>query len=63
MTELKACPFCGELPIFLKGKSFAIPGCKIKCNNFECWICPETSVYTEQSTAIEAWNRRADDDK
>lgn len=58
MADLKPCPFCGESPIWLEEDCAEGVGYKIKCNNFECWICPETSYYSEKATAIEAWNTR-----
>ena len=55
MSELKPCPFCGELPI-----QFVKDGLtQIRCNNTQCWIEPATSFYTDRKTAVEAWEERA----
>lgn len=55
MSELKPCPFCGELPI-----QFVKDGLtQIRCNNTQCWIVPATSFYTDRKTAVEAWEERA----
>lgn len=59
--KLKPCPFCGELPLFIHENTYIGICHKVKCNNFDCWICPETSYYTDEATAIEAWNERIDD--
>ena len=59
MAELKPCPFCGVQPIIVHEFGFTL----VKCNNFECWIVPSTSHYTDKETAFEAWNRRAEDGK
>lgn len=54
MPELLPCPFCGEMSILnVKDGLY-----QIKCDNCGCWIGPQTSYYTEQETAIEAWNTR-----
>ena len=59
MSELKPCPFCGELPIeFIKDELT-----QIRCNNTRCWIVPATSFYTDRKTAVEAWEERAQPDE
>ena len=59
MSELKPCPFCGELPIeFIKDELT-----QIRCNNTQCWIVPATSFYTDRKTAVEAWEERAQPDE
>ena len=57
MSELKPCPFCGS-------KAEVYEECemvKIRCSSYMC----QASVngwHDEVEDAIEAWNRRADDD-
>ena len=59
MTEIKPCPFCGEqAEIFLDDKDmiFATP-----CTIVRCKRCPANTRSYFRETAIEAWNRRADE--
>jgi hypothetical protein len=57
MDKLKPCPFCGAEPIIIREYDMT----KVKCDNFECWILPATSYYTNEENAFEAWNERASD--
>lgn len=57
MAELKPCPFCGTEPIIIREYGMT----QVKCNNFECWILPGTSRYTNEEIAFNAWNERAED--
>ena len=55
--ELKPCPFCGEKEKigfdFYDDDSVCI----------ECWGClAHGTLASDKTTAIEAWNRRANDD-
>ena len=57
MTELKPCPFCG-------GKASLIRYHNIKGGYCYCTVCKTrkpNSLTIEE--AIEAWNRRAEDEK
>lgn len=60
-TELKPCPFCGNNA---KPRRFRSGILKYKAVHYvECAVCRiRTSVELDIDTAIEAWNRRADDD-
>lgn len=63
MTELKPCPFCGEkedidygiFTVTLKGFDY------VQCQNCSAEI---NAIYKDEQyiSAIEAWNRRADND-
>lgn len=54
MEKLKSCPFCGIIPT-----RFTTDGLYyVKCNNPDCWICPQTAYYSESKTADTAWNDR-----
>lgn len=56
MSELKPCPFCGEIPSLVKwGNEW-----DVECLSVVCAIVPETGLYLTQEEAIEAWNRRAE---
>ena len=53
MEELKRCPFCGG------EAKIAEYGCySVYCTQF---CCEQTIAYQDKETAIEAWNRRAED--
>ena len=64
MAELKPCPFCGCTPIvmanqFRHGQTTYL----VKCNCIDCAVIPTTYEHSEMYSAIEAWNRRAEDGK
>lgn len=48
MEGLKACPFCGEQPLFVK-VSRQSKRCMVICNNPNCGIRPESSAGTGYS--------------
>ena len=55
-TELKPCPFCGgkaDILIF-EGERVYIE-CRRHC-------CEQAIIYPNKELAIEAWNRRAEDE-
>lgn len=58
MTELKPCPFCGEMPEWhqdLYDNTFCL-----YCNNEKCTTdMVATDHYVNKEDAIEAWNTRA----
>ena len=57
MAELKPCPFCGGQNINIRKGKYAW---NIECYNADCGAYI-TKVLKQ--TAIEAWNRRAEDGK
>ena len=57
-TELKLCPFCGGRAVLRHDSS----GYYVKCNNGMCKVMPTTWYYDEENEAINAWNRRVNDD-
>lgn len=58
MTELKLCPFCGEVPI-LAGSDEGNPYWFVMCDN-----CGATVLGSaDKNKAVESWNRRANGDK
>ena len=57
-AELKPCPFCGRKAILRRDSH----GCYIGCENGMCSVLPTTWYYDTEEEAIEAWNRRANDD-
>ena len=56
MTELKPCPFCGSKHICIKKTNV---GTWLQCER--CFV--EINLYRTEEEAIDAWNRRAEDDK
>ena len=71
MDELKACPFCGEIPQVTHEKSFtSLEFNKNYPNNgrnlyleretysVECVCCKQSKAYFTEEEAIAAWNRR-----
>lgn len=56
--RLRKCPFCGKTPQvweYYKGWS-------IECTHHECLVQPGTNIYKEKEEAIEAWNRRIENE-
>jgi Lar family restriction alleviation protein len=64
MTELKPCPFCGEQPVvdWRMGKEKYIPLFQIRCENNDCTTQPETWYFKSEAEAIQAWNRRKENE-
>ena len=61
MHELKPCPFCGSQPItFNTGNAYPEIYYRVICPN-NC--CMQSKLYDSLADAIEAWNRRANNDK
>lgn len=58
-TELKPCPFCGEIPSYYQ---YGIEWC-VECRSRECWVVPETALCASKEEAATKWNRRATDEK
>lgn len=69
-TELKPCPFCGHSAIIVCNKyrhdSFTF---SVECGNKAtegldlCPVIPQTYEFGEKAGAIDAWNRRATDER
>ena len=57
MSELKPCPFCGDIYIIVRNNS---AGYYIGCNTINCIMC-NTFVrrYRTKKDAVESWNKRA----
>ena len=67
MTNLKPCPFCGDVPHMDKHEIFCDCGAKIEFPLYQ-WgcsdkICEGFPTYEQaKEMAVEAWNRRAGDE-
>lgn len=55
MDELKPCPFCGGKAVVAEFGRYSVY-CIRQC-------CEQPISYPDEETAIEAWNRRAEDGK
>ena len=61
MEQLKRCPFCGSdaaIEVLQRARE-KLPRYRIECK--WCW-CGTGWDYLSEEMAIEAWNRRADDE-
>lgn len=58
MGKLKKCPFCGREAILYKSFDY-VDKHRIECTN--CDI--HTPAYITKEKAVEAWNRRTDNDR
>lgn len=72
MAGLKPCPFCGEHPAIKKDRRYPFYICngdgvdayEVVCQNIDCIIYnADHSYYMTKEEAIEAWNRRANDER
>ena len=67
MEQLKSCPFCGGEGIIGSEVSWFNPAGKdeyyVACFNEYCDVQPRTIYMDTEKEAIEAWNRRADNDR
>ena len=64
MTEkLKPCPFCGAIPdikrLHLSNHKISF---SIVCFNTNCFVKPMSEWFNTEEKAIEAWNRRANNE-
>ena len=63
--KLMPCPFCGG-PAKVESKWDGVVRWRVKCRNrhSKCAVHPKTPYdYVSEELAIQAWNRRADDDR
>lgn len=70
MTELKPCPFCGQIPTIKESARFPrygknegkrIKGYTVVCQNLYCILYNADNWYERsEKEASEAWNRRAE---
>lgn len=58
MTELKPCPFCGNSAY--QHMKYTIHDHKLR-HVVKCTKCNAIMEYRDKKSAIEAWNRRAND--
>ena len=64
MSDLKPCPFCnGQANISYNAKRKDAYGRNIEGTAIACENCGATIFFRSRHIAIEAWNRRVDDDK
>lgn len=61
MSELKPCPFCGGEAVLKKHHNRFIDWFSVSCN--KCHISQTGNYFGFGFEAIEAWNRRVQDDK
>ena len=61
--DLKSCPFCGSEPELNEWHDKEIITFQISCENENCTCRPFTENYGRILPVIEAWNRRADNDR
>lgn len=60
--KLKPCPFCGGSGEAAPEMVYVHNAYYARCGNERCLVMPTTDYYKEEDRAVEAWNRRADDD-
>ena len=60
-TELKPCPFCGGKAKYVYSIPYNAVQCK-KCKTFGKTVVDSYEQQDGKVEAIEAWNRRAEDD-
>ena len=67
MSELKPCPFCGGSAGICVTKKTVRNQYAVRCNTTRCIAYnlgnPFVMHYLSQAEAINAWNRRADNDQ
>ena len=63
-NKLTPCPFCGCVPHVKIAKDFwKIKHYKVECANEWCEDQPATVWNVSKKEAVEAWNRRENDDR
>lgn len=61
MEKVKPCPFCGKEPVTIEFPDLNETRCTIGCGNSLCFIHPYTPRMKTVESAVDIWNRRADD--
>lgn len=59
MDDLKPCPFCGGKAILVE--SIHAQVFKVECMNTSCYCFNTSTIFSNKTNAIEAWNRRTND--
>lgn len=76
MEDLRLCPFCGGRPYIREivfcdlpsavssddGFIYHIKKYRVICDNAFCFCHQQTRLFSTTEKAIEAWNRRVDND-
>lgn len=64
MTKLKPCPFCGGTYTRMYSlKDHSLHGFIHMCDGFDDYMVKvESRLFSTEEEAVEAWNRRADDE-
>lgn len=64
-VKLKPCPFCGGKARYFRTQTLEGPMHKVRCTNFDgCQMRElQTQSFYRKEQAINAWNRRADDER
>ena len=62
MSELKPCPFCGLSPKMRESDIGNITAWVVYCPHTICKVKPQTAYIRKRTDAIEAWNRRVDNE-
>jgi Lar family restriction alleviation protein len=63
--DLKPCPFCGRKALktsWYRPDTNVLYQVSCSDKSSDCVVHPETSWYTDEKKAIDAWNRRANDE-
>ena len=58
MSELKPCPFCGEMPIMRNELTGNGTEYHLECFNNSCPVVVQTITYSDPRPAMTAWNER-----
>ena len=62
MTELKPCPFCGGKARIVENDPFGSQRKEFRCYGVICNGCDAHFWKNTEEEAIDAWNRRADNE-
>lgn len=61
MDKLKPCQFCGGKAKLLRTKEQVGEFWRVYCMNEDCYIEPQSHLYSRKEIAVETWNRRVSD--